>query len=168
MGNSSIYISENKLSVPERLLRLLHSQLKLKTIEYASSRSLDSISNYLEKYFHNEFKQKNYDLFHVCNAHGIGFSSGNIERAFKGKKGKQKVNLNTEVSYELLDFLCYASCEKQLHEMIFDPHTDWGVKTVYSVTIPEYVNGEISTKKDPSLQKEKASPEIKLFAQRIY
>src|ERR1035437_2599485 len=146
MSNSSIYISENKLSIPERLLRLLHSQLKLKTIAYASSRSLDSISNYLETYFNNEFRQKNPDLFHVCNAHGIGFSSANIERAFKGKKGQQKVNLNTEVSYELLNFLCYASCERQLHEIIFDPTEDWGGKTVYSITIPEYAQSEIDTK----------------------
>lgn len=143
MFKGSIYLSDEKLFVPKKLLIRLHSQLKIHTYHYNKHKSWDSISDYLKNYYKGLKIMEPY-LFDVFNSLGIGLSSGNIERAIKGKKGKQKVNVNIEVFYGLLDFLCYASWGQSLINLIFISNEDWGKQTAYSIDIPDYVYGELS------------------------
>lgn len=140
MNKSSEYLYDNKLRIPEKLLKHTHSQLRFILIDSSSKKSWDVISNYLYDYFNNKFKEKYTDLYHLFNSLGIGLSAANIERALKGKKGIKKVN----VKYELLDFLCYAVWEKSLAAKVFDPKVNWDKKIIHDVNIPEYAQDEIN------------------------
>lgn len=159
------YFENNRLQIPEKLLFYLHSQLKIKSLEFTHNRydSLDSISDYLISYFKEEFKVNHSILFHLFNSKGIGLKSANIGRALKGKKGKQIVNKNIEVSYILLDLMCYASWNKSMLEALLDTESNWEDNTVYSVEIPEYVQKDIDNLKihtpmnDPIIETDQAS-----------
>ncbi|MFA6922894.1 MAG: tetratricopeptide repeat protein [Bacteroidales bacterium] len=139
MSYQAEYFDEKRIFIPVKLLTRIHSQLRLNSGE----RSMDGISMHLEKYFNDAFKNNHTDLFHQFNALGIGYKSANVERAIKGKKGMQVANKNYEVSYELLDFLSYASWNKSLINVIFDKVLYWGSDTLYSVSIPDYIKTDL-------------------------
>ena len=120
---NSYYIDDNKLLIPEKLLKHAHSQLIFILIQKFNKKSWDVISNYLSDYYDNKLKEVNIELFHLLNSSGIGLSAANIERALKGKKGNSKVN----VKYELLDFICFAVWGKSLAAIIFDLNANWEV-----------------------------------------
>jgi hypothetical protein len=169
MSDPIKYFDYNRFLVPEKLLVFLHSQLKLKAYSYCKYKSLDGINNYLDFYFSNEFLEKYPSLYHLFNSLGMGISSSNIERAIKGKKGRKKANVDFEVSYILLDFLCYAAWNKSLIANISDSDFDWGDSTLYSVVLPEYIQDDSFIKnKSKTSRKNNLNPEIKQFANKIY
>jgi len=161
------YFNDNRLEITGKLLFYLHSQLKVKTLEFTSNKydSIDCISEYLESYFKNEFKEKYTSLFHLFNSSGIGLSAANVERALKGKKGKQIVNKNVEVSYMLLDLMSYASWGISLLEVILDQKNNWEDITIYSVEVPKYIqdlHDEIKKPESTSTPKNENEPSSKI------
>ncbi|NCT95197.1 MAG: hypothetical protein GXC72_12285, partial [Chitinophagaceae bacterium] len=145
---SNFQIEEDKLYIPENLLKRLWAQLKIIVSYQRNGQSIDSISAYLKKYLDEILKAKNEGLYYRFIAAGIGISAANVERAFKGKKGAQKVNVDFEVQYDLLYFLCYACWEESLINIIRSPSNDWGNKTLYHVIIPENEKEELEKLKN--------------------
>lgn len=139
MAENPLILPDGRLEIPAKLLVTIHNQLLLIVAHEEKGTSYDAIGSYLNKYFNGAFKDENYELYQICLNKNIGISSGTLERAIKGQKGRVK----TSIRYEFLDFLCFVSFNKQSLAQIINDQKYWDGHIRYSVHIPEYALNEI-------------------------
>jgi hypothetical protein len=142
---SNFQTEGDKFYIPENLLKRIHAQLKIIVSEERNGISYDSIGTYLKRYYESFLIIDNEALYYQCLETGIGVSAANIERAIKGKKGAARANIDFEVQYDLLNFLCYVCWKSTLIAMVGISDIDWGMKTLYQVIIQEKDKIEIQT-----------------------
>lgn len=147
----SVLIDDNKFLVPERILVLLKIQLKSNASSSNSKGSIgnEAISKYLKYFLNTQLNAICPELYEIIKGQSFGLSDSAIGRAFAGKKGTEKANVNFEVKYELLDLMCYAAFQRSLYDSIFSNETTLNnLKTQYSVNIPAYTKEKFEKYKD--------------------
>ena len=127
---NSIITSENKLSVPKKLLTGIYFQLKLNAAAKNFGGSYQGLSDYLIDVYQREFEKENPSLFEKCITADIRITQKTIERAVgKNPSGAR---------YELLDFICFVCKNKKtLAEVIFNEYFS-EADFSYAIDIPEY------------------------------
>lgn len=138
MGATHFITDDNRLIIPETLLKDIQFQLMMNAASVERRRSDDAISRYLKKYFEETLPGSNEDLFRNCIIAGIGLSESSYARVIGGGKGQEDGN----IKYELIDFLCYVCWTKDLIECALDEKF-CDDKGKYSVLIPEYAQRKI-------------------------
>ncbi len=129
--------SGNKLVITGALLDEINNKLEEKCsiprlLDKGNKRRIvtpEDIASYLER-FYKTFQNKNIGK-------RIGLHASTYERAIKGKGGKYSSK------FRYLDFLCYASFECSLAQVVFHSDLVLGNNVKFEVPIPEYAEEEI-------------------------